>query len=393
MSVNAVTPSGLTIQSYSDIVNEILNGTAAFAGMYSIYGANININPNSPDGQMINIVALAKEDMLQLIQQVNASFDPDQAVGTVLDQRCAINGVARTAGTYTQTNVSVTATQAATLQGLDLYPSAPFTVADAAGNQYQLVTTYAFSGSGTSVLVFQAALLGAIQTVTNTITTIVTPQLGVASVNNPTASTTTGVNEQTDASLKIARRQAISKASRGFQESIFDGVAQVAGVTSVQVYENNTNGTVGGIPAYSIWVIVAGGAQLAVATAINNARSLGVGMKGSTTQAVVNPDGNSITIAFDYAIAQNLFISFGYTVVTGSDPGGAFLAARIAAELTYAPGQTAVASVISALVQAIAPNISITSMGVSNTAGSYLATKLPTDNQHQWVVSAANIVT
>ena len=393
MSTNAITPTGLTIQTYADIVSEILNGTAAFAGMYSIYGPNINVNPNSPDGQMVNIVALAKEDMLQLIQQVNASFDPDQAVGTVLDQRCAINGAVRTAGTYTETNVNVTASQAATLQGLDLYPSAPFTVADAAGNQYQLVTTYVFSGAATTALAFQAALLGAVQTVINTITTIVTPQLGITSVNNPTAASVTGVNEQSDASLKIARRQAISKASRGFQESIFDGVAQVAGVTSVQVYENNTSGTVGGIPAYSIWVIVAGGAQLAIATAINNARSLGVGMKGSTTQVVTNPDASTITIAFDYAIPQNLFISFGYTVVTGSDPGGAFLAAQIAANLTYAPGQTAVASVITALVQAIAPNLSITSMGVSNTAGSYLATKAPTDNQHQWVVSASNIVT
>lgn len=391
MSVNAITPTGLTIQTITDILNELV------AGMQAIYGPNINVNPNSPDGQMLNIVALAKEDSLQLIQQVNASFDPDQAVGTVLDQRCAINGVLRTEGTFTQQAVSVTSSQAATLQGLDLSPASPFTVSDSAGNQFQLVTTFSFVSAGTSSLTFEAALIGAVQTTINTITTIVTPQLGITSVNNPLAASSVGVNEQTDASLKIARRNGISKASRSFQESVFDNVAQVAGVTSVQVYENSTGSpiTIQGITlvANSILVIVAGGAQLAVATAINNGRSLGVAMNGGTTQVVTNPDGSTITIAFDYAIAQNLFISFAYTVVSGSDPGGTFLANQIAAHVTFQPGQTAVASVISAFVQSVAPNISITSMGVSNTAGSYVATKLPTDAQHQWVVSASNIVT
>ena len=397
MSVNAITPTGLTIQTYADVVAEILNGTSTFAGMYSIYGANINVNPNSPDGQMVNIVALAKEDMLQLIQQVNASFDPDQAVGTVLDQRCAINGIVRTAGTYTQTNVSVTATQAATLQGLDLYPAAPFTVSDSAGNQFKLVTTYAFSGAGTQALAFQAALIGAVQTVVGTITVIVTPQLGISTVNNLTAATVTGVTGQTDASLKIARRQAINMASRGFLESINDLVAQVAGVTSVKVYENPTGSpvTIQGITlaANSILVIVAGGDPVAVATAINNSRPPGVPMNGSTTETITLPDGSTVVIAFDAAIAQQLYISFSYSVVTGSDPGGPYLANQIAANITFNPGDTAVASAISAYVQSIAPGIAITMNGVSNTAGSYLATKLPTDAQHQWVISAANIVT
>lgn len=393
MSTNAITPTGLTIQTYADIVAEILNGTPDFPGMYAIYGPYINVNPNSPDGQMVNIVALAKEDMLQLISQVNSGFDPDQAVGTILDQRCAINGVTRLAGTYTEQYVSVTATQATTINGLDTAPAAPFTVADSAGNQFQLVNTYAFVGAGTQSLLFRAALLGAVLTSINTITSIVTPTLGILSVNNPLAASSTGTNEQTDASLRIARRKAISKASRGFEESIASNVSQVDGVTSVTVIENNTSGTVGGVPAKSIWVIVAGGAAADIATAINNSRSLGVGMFGATTQTVTNPDGSTIAIKFDYATPQNLFISFAYTVVTGSDPGGAFLSAQIAALLTFDPGESAVASVITALVQGVAPGISITSMGVSNTAGSYVAIKAPTGANYQWVVSAANIVT
>jgi hypothetical protein len=279
------------------------------------------------------------------------------------------------------------------LQGLDLFPAAPFTVADTAGNQYQLVNTYNFSGAGTTSLLFQAALIGAVTPTINTITAIVTPTLGVTSVINPLAVSSLGVNEQTDASLRIARRQAISKASRGFQESILSNVAQVAGVTSVQVWENPGTGAAHGVPSNSIWVIVAGGAALGIATAINNSRSLGVGMYGSTTQNVTNPDGSVIAITFDYATPENLYISFAYTVITGNDPGGAYLAAQIASNLSYAPGQLAVASAITALVQQIAPNISITAMSVGNAPSPTNPTATPSAVNYQWVVSASNITT
>jgi hypothetical protein len=342
---------------------------------------------------MLNIVTLAKEDMLQLIQQVNAQFDPDQALGTVLDQRCAINGVLRLEGTYTEQYVSVTASQATTVQGIDNFPNAPFTVADTAGNQYVLVNTYNFSGAGTSSLLFQAALIGAVTPSINTITSIVTPTLGVTSVINPLAPSSLGVNEQTDASLRIARRQAISKGSRSFEESISANVFAVAGVTSVQVYENPGNGLAWGVPSNSIWVIVTGGVALQVAQAINISRGLGVGMHGSTNETVTNPDGSTIVITFDYATPENLYISFAYAVVTGQDPGGTFLANQIAANLTYLPGQIAVASVITAFVQSIAPNISITAMSVGNAPGPTNPTALPTGANYQWVVSASNITT
>ena len=129
MATNSISSSGLSIQTLADIISEILNGAPGYPGLKAIYGADINVDPNSPDGQMINLFAQGKIDVLEMLQSIYDSFDPDQAVGTVLDQRCAINGAVRTAGTYTETNVNVTASQAATLQGLDLYPSAPFTVA------------------------------------------------------------------------------------------------------------------------------------------------------------------------------------------------------------------------------------------------------------------------
>src|SRR5690349_14388751 len=171
---NLIDNTGIQIQTLEQILDEILNGTSDYRGMYSIYGADINVDPNSPDGQMINIIAQAKLDMLEFIQQVFSSFDPDQAVGVALDQRCAINGVVRNAGTYTTTNITVTVTQAVTLTGLDDDPNAPFTVSDSSGTQFQLASSHVFSGAGSAVLSFRAKDLGAVETTPNTITTIVT---------------------------------------------------------------------------------------------------------------------------------------------------------------------------------------------------------------------------
>ena len=73
------------------------------AALKSIYGADINTDPSTPDGQVINIRAQAAVDNLDLLAQINAMFDPDQAIGVLLDQRCAINGVKRKGGTFTLT--------------------------------------------------------------------------------------------------------------------------------------------------------------------------------------------------------------------------------------------------------------------------------------------------
>ena len=133
-------PTGLIIDSLNTIV---LNLTTALQG---IYGSDINVNSNSPDGQLINIFAQNVEDILELIEAVYASFGYETAYGTQLDNRLAILGLARQQGTYTTTPVLVTVNQALTLYGLDQTAQPVYTLIDQSGNLWQLVTTYAFGG-------------------------------------------------------------------------------------------------------------------------------------------------------------------------------------------------------------------------------------------------------
>jgi uncharacterized phage protein gp47/JayE len=302
MATNSIGATGITIQGLLDILAE-LN-----AGMQAIYGSGININPNSPDGQMINLFAQAKLDVLEMILAVATSFDPDQATGVLLDQRVAINGVVREPGTYTQQAVSVTVSQAVTLPGLDLSPSSPFTVADSTGNQYQLVTTYAFGGAGTASLTFQGATIGAISSPANTITVPVTILAGVTTINNPSVASFVGVDEEPDVLLRIRRTNSTALPSQGFLAGMIGAIMAVNGVTQVAVFENQTPAVNGyGMPANSVWIIVAGdpvAAQVAAAiyakrhagTPQMNAGAGGVGtasLSGTAVNAIANTNAGN----------------------------------------------------------------------------------------------------
>jgi uncharacterized phage protein gp47/JayE len=413
MPANAVTTTGLTIQTLPEIISEIENGTTGYPGMYQIYGPNINVDPNSPDGQMINIIAQAKLDMLEYVQQVFTSFDPDQAVGVVLDQRCAINGVFREAGTYTFTPVSVVISNptSITLPGLDTNPTSPFTVADAAGNQYYLVTSYS-AGSGTYSLQFRAANLGPVTPIVNTITIISTVTLGVVSVNNPTlGATTIGTNEESDYALRIRRSRSVALGSQGWIAGLYSALYAIPGVTSALILENVTSSTDGdGIPGHSIWVLVDGGNETMIGEAIYNKRNAGCGMKGSQTVTITQVDGTTFVVLFDRPTPENLWVSFNTTAITGTTPpDDAFIRSQLLAafqgtysgaipvssdllqQLNYKIGQPAATAPIVSFINTISPNTSVSAEGVSDTNGSYVNLKTTAAKSNLWLPAAARI--
>ncbi len=305
--------TGITVAPQSELVT---NFTASYQ---TIYGSSINLASNTPDGQMMMIFIQTIIDVQNQIVQIYNMFDPNQAVGVILDQRVAINGIQRQAGTYTQTNVTLVLSQSVNLYGLNQTVQPVFTVQDNAGNQWQLQTSQLGVGPGTVTYSFQAANPGAVVSTPNTITIPVTIVLGVSSINNPTTYTTLGVNAETDAALRIRRTQSVSLASQGYYAGLLAALQNISGVTSAYVYENLTNATnTNGVPGHSIWVIVAGtGAASAIANAIYTKRNAGCGMYGSVSYTITQVDGSSFIVYYDTVVAQNLFIAFTASSVNG----------------------------------------------------------------------------
>lgn len=369
---NAIDSTGIQTQTTPEIIAEILDGTPDYPGMRQIYGADINVAPNSPDGQMVNIVAQAKTDVLEFITQVYNSFDPDLAIGVALDQRCAINGVVRKAGTYTVTNVTVTTDRALTLAGLSEDDGNPFTVQDSAGNQFQLVDTEIIASAGAYVLPFRATDLGAVETTPNTITTIVSITLGVVSVNNPGAATVTGTNEESDNALRIRRQNSVALPSIGYFSGLVGALQNLDGVLQASVFENFTNATDGdGTPAHSIWCIVLGGEVGDVANVIYLKRNAGCGMRGGVIVPLVQLDGSTFNVQFDRPTNEDLYISIDVAAISGTIDED-FIRAEILRLLSYGINQPADTTTIACLVRQIAPNASTSNEGVSNDGITYV---------------------
>ena len=391
MATNAIDFSGLQIQSLDDILNEILNGTADYPGMYAIYGADISVASNSPDGQMLHIFAQAKLDTLELVQQVYNSMDPDTAVGVSLDQRCAINGVFRRSGTYSTQNVSVTVSGTVTLAGLDTAPAAPFTVADGAGNQLYLIATTTVS-AGAHTLNFRAANLGPTVYGDNSVTVVVTLQAGVTSVTNGTLSSTKGVAEESDYSLRVRRSRSIAMGGKGYLAGLYSVLLGLPGVTALSILENTGSVTdANGLGAHSIWVIIQGGAGVAIGLNIYAYRNAGCGMKGSESEVIVQLDGSNFTVYYDRPTTETLWIQLNMTAVTGIAPDAAFIRAQLVAQLSYDINQPADASAITTLLKSIAPNCYFDSVNVSNTNGSYIPFITNTAVNYIWALAVERI--
>ena len=267
---NQIDATGLQTASAAELIAQF---TADFQ---AIYGTDINLNSDTPDGQMMNIFVQSVLDLEDLLTQIYNSFDPDLAIGNVLDQRVAINGIQRKAGTYTVTPISITTVLgtggSVTLQGLNTFPNDPYTVADSSGNRWYLQTTTTISivGTSTASLNFRAQNPGATLTLLNTITIPITIVIGVTAVNNPTTYSSLGLNEETDAQLKIRRQKSVALSTQGFLQGLLAALNNINGITTALVYENTTSVTdSNGVPGHSIWVIVGGAVDPAdVANAI-----------------------------------------------------------------------------------------------------------------------------
>lgn len=387
---NSISGSGLTTATQAELVAQLT------AALQAIYGPDINLSSDSPDGQLMNIFIQAILDNLDLLTQVYNGMDPDHAFGVVLDSRVAYNGIQRQGGTFTLTNVSITTTKALTLQGLDTFPNDPYTVSDNAGTQWQLMATTNIAVAGTYVLAFQAALPGATLTTPNTITTPVTIVLGVTTINNPTTYTSLGINEETDAQLKIRRQRSVSLAGQGFLSNLLATLLNINGMVSAFVYENNTGDTdADGTPGHTIWVITSGTAPVAdIANAIYRKRNAGAGMRGDVSYTITQVDGTPFIVYWDNVMAEDLYIKFTATSLDGiNQPNIAAIRSGLVTLLVPGVNEQININDLATLVQQIDNNTLVTNAGFSTSpTGPFVAVISPGSKKKQFVVSEPNII-
>lgn len=303
--------TGLHVPEYADIKTTL---ESAWQG---IYGSDIYLEPDSQDGQLIAVFALALLDTYQAMEQVYQGFSPSTASGETLSRVVKINGIRRQAGTYSTADVTITGTAGTTITN--------GVVADVAGQKWNLPATVVIPTSGQIVVTATAQEEGEITAQAGQITKIQTPTRGWQTVTNAAAATM-GASTETDAALRLRQAYSVALPSSTILEGTLGAVLSVDGVSKATIYENDTNSTdANGIPAHSISVVAQGGAAADIAQAIWLKKTPGCGTYGTTSEVITDSNGITTTIRFyrptvtAVAVTVNITPAAGYLAATADD--------------------------------------------------------------------------
>ncbi|WP_029570451.1 baseplate J/gp47 family protein [Pantoea ananatis] len=306
-----VNAQGISAPDYQTILSTI---TGYFQ---QIYGTDAYIDPDSKDGQMISLLALAIHDANNSAIQVYNSFSPSTAMSDALSRNVKINGIGRNGETRSVVDLLCIGTTGQTITN--------GSVRDANNIIWNLPASVTIQPGGQVIATATCATPGAVAAMPGTINQISTPTRGWTSVTNPSAATVGTAVEQ-DSALRIRQSQSVALPSITPFAALDGAISNVPGVTRHKLYENDTGSAdANGLPAHSVAAIVDGGDVTAVAQIICGKKGQGVSTFGSTSVVVPDYWGNPHTIYFSRPspvpvyVAITLKVFTGYTTQVGND--------------------------------------------------------------------------
>lgn len=283
--------TGIISQNLTEIIDERESALKVFLGQdFVVSGDSIvgNLQLSDADRELA---------IQELIVYLAVQMNPDTAEGIFLDFICALNNIYRLAPQYTTIPITVTGTVGIAVDAGNL------TIVDETTDEYYANQSAFTIGSGGTVdVVFQATSYGTILASNSSTYSIKTPLSGITSTAYTIGGTTSvGSYVETDSELRARREYLLDLAATSTKASIKSAVLEVDGVDFCQVYENDTSGTVDGIPSKAFEVVVRGGTDEDIATAILSKKPTGIQAYGSETVVVTDEYGDEFTIGFTRA--------------------------------------------------------------------------------------------
>lgn len=363
----------------------------------SIYGQEVNLDQNSPDGQLLNIIAQAKQDLLEFAVSIYNGMDVDTVVGDQQDILYKLNGLIRKSSEYSYVEVAVTTNAPCNLNGLDknvLSPTAVgYTVSDNNGNNWYLVDSVSLKGNTTTILNFRAALAGALECLPNTITVMSTVVAGVASVNNPSKQYLTGASEESYSAFRTRRNRAMAISSTGFEDGLKAQLENISTVSAAYVYQNRGDVVDSkGVPPHSIWCIVEGGTDDEIGQIIYSNLTDGCGMKGETVVYVTKSNGSLEEVRYDKPKFENLYIKANLQNLNQSALDLDYIKTQLVTELGFDIYGAADSSNITTIMKSIVVENAVPfDVQVSLDGNNWQEYLLPSSVQNKFTVTTENI--
>lgn len=307
----AITDAGLNIPSYSDIE------TLLVQQLQQVFGQDIYLANDSQDFQALAAYSQVLYDTVLTAIYAYNSRSPLTATGSALDAVVSLAGIARKPAVNSTADVTLTGT--------------PFTVitngvvGDINGNGWNLPASVNLGSTGTITVQATAQSEGAITALAGQIQNIATPTLGWASVTNPAAANP-GEPAETDAALRVRYASSVANPSQAITTGILGAVLNVNDVVAAQLYENDSNDVLNeisgvpntnGYPPHSITVVVRGGSNGDIASAIASRKTPGCYTNGSQSAIVLDQQGVPTTIRWFRPVDKEIIVTVHLKALSG----------------------------------------------------------------------------
>ncbi|MBE0469604.1 MAG: baseplate J/gp47 family protein [Methyloprofundus sp.] len=334
-----ITENGVLIQTYSEIVSELQ------AAYRAIYGQDIDLSSNTPDGQRIGIEAKARLDLQSYALSLYHSFDPDFAIGDAQDRLVKLVGIARRPATRSTWDITVETDRDLTLES-------GYTIKDDIGQKWLLTSNVNLS-AGTTQVTFRSLIFGALEGFAGAVLQQDTVVPGVVSLS-ASGNATVGIDGETSEQLRTRRNLSLQNTAYSVIGSLYAKLANLAGVTDVAVYENETNlfDNDSNLDAHTIWAIVEGGAQSDIVETIAKQKTAGVATKGDEVgeylESITRPEGSVFSIVhtmhFDRPQLVQVFVKVTATRKNSATPIDISLIAQKIAGISFRIGDDVTAT-------------------------------------------------
>ncbi len=263
----------------------------------SAFGENIDLDSETPQGQIIGILAQSLSQSDDAIVAVASANDIDQAYGLQIDGIANVLGVSRRDKERSLTPVI--------LNGL---PSTLIPAGSRAktqdGDMFQLDEDVQLESNGSAAATMYSVEAGVVPAATGELSQIVDLVLGWETVLN-TDDAILGRDVEQDASYRTQYKAQREKNALTIVGSIVGAIKRIEGVSDVIGRDNDKGEDVTvqnyTIPSHSVAVIVDGGSDSEIADAIYKKKTGGVGTCGDTTIPVRDDEGFDVDISFTRA--------------------------------------------------------------------------------------------
>lgn len=259
--------NGFKAESFTEILTRLSNG------LKNIYGQDINLDQDTPDGQQLGIQANIISDFQDLALYIYNSMDPDLADGANFDKLLKLLARTRLPSSRSTVDIEMVLNKTVSIP-------ASYTIKDL-NNQNWIIGTAQTLDAGTHLVSFYSEDWGNITAEPNTINEQVTILTEVVSINNP-ESAISGRDEESIVQVRERRNKILEINASSTIGSIIGKILDLNGVIDAVPYENMTKiyDPVRDIQPNSYWIVVKGGDISQISEIIAKDKTGGTGLKG-----------------------------------------------------------------------------------------------------------------